>query len=550
MHLSRSRCPIGHPADRSPLLLQFEAQRPIDTTALQHGMHFSHFSITNSLPGPGQAQPGSGTYTTIANFSFVRPEDALPSQELPYAPEPPQRRGTSFRTVASDGVVAAEQPQQSLYNIHEELAGRLQPTQHMSSIIDTNGPPSPRRERSHSRAMSSTAGSSLMGRNRSTSSARGDPNGFTFVAAPLSMREESSSASSSFPPSAFEAAPFPFLQQNRWRQVDPATIRTRSRAPSEGMMPSPPSYRQALDVTLGYGLESQGASIAGMDRMSRSRSNSGRNARSTSRVPAALKPAYGFQLDPLDSFETWILTLSIRRVDHDLTPAFGTHRQNGGACFMRPFETERRIMEGLERVYREWFRPPVKYSESQEGDLSGLINANSVTSARSKARLYQADMTDTERERILPPARMLEVDSKPACQLRIQPHPCEKFAEHPALSGASGSHGWLSYSSFAGAGASFPQVHNNGRIELTFHCEGLQVNAALLLSAFEMVEKDLYAKKANAKLQAALSDENADVSHFITEDNWAAMRLGTRKGGGVYIDDYNDHVGPTIIRFV
>lgn len=516
-------------------------------------MYFSHFSITNSLPGPGQTQPGSGTYTTNANFSFVRPEDALPSQELPYAPEPPQRRGTSFRTIASDGVVAAEQLQQTPWNMHAGLAGRLQPAQHMSSIIDTNGPPSPRRERAHSRAMSSTAGSSsLMGRNRSTSSARGDSNGFTFVAGPLSMREESSpSASSSFPPSIYENAPFPFLQQNRWRPIDPSTIRTRARAPSEGRMPSPPRYRQALDVSLGYGLETQGVSIAGLDMTSRSRSNSGRNAHSVPRAPTALKPAYGFQLDPLDSFETWILTLSIRRVDHDLTPAFGTYRQNGGPCFMRPFETERRIMEGLERVYREWFRPPVRHFEQQEAGGSSIINANSVTSARSKARLYQAEMTETERERILPPARMLEVDSKPACQLRIQPHPCEKFAEHPALSGASGSHGWLSYSSFASAqGSNFPQVHNNGRIELTFHCEGLQVNAALLLSAFEMVEKDLYAKKANAKLQAALSDENADVSHFITEENWAAMRLGSRKGSGVYIDDLPDYTGPTVIRFV
>ncbi len=693
------------------MLLQFEAQRPIDTRAIQHQLHFSHFSITNSLPT-------ASVYTTMANFNFTElsdeieeTDDAAPaSQALPDIPDPPQRFGSGLNaspTAAGDtamhdapssssGVIAGARGTQA-YNMPADYVSRLRPSQHMSSIVDPRGPPSPILESELATAGSYfvTPRSSAMDRNRSSSrsrssataaapvgaadntrgrsdSVRANDQAFTFVAAPINYRDDAetspSAVAASFPPAATEGAPYPFLQSTQWSNLvgppgsslastssvsspslaaaalDNMSIfstsasgsapssstmllrPSRSRAESDGRMPSPPRYKHVVDSSLAGGpdsselnirdmadedassaastadVRSRASSIAAGPRAASSRATSAAMAgptpsaqqqhraqgRRRRRLPRELKPAYGFQLDPLDSFETWILTLSVRRTDRDLLPEFleqrAAHDAHSrfyrGPAFIRPFETERRLMEGLDRVYREWFRPPAKNEEGgavEQGFFSrverkrpeaGAIPAQpqeqsqahtGISTARAKARLYQADMTDQERTSILPPRRVLELDNnRSSCQLRIQPHPCERFAEHPALAGAGGSysdlgsHSWLSYASFSGANSLLAASHN--RIELTFHCDEIQINAALLLSAFEMVERDLYAKKANAKLRAALSeedDQSGDLSRFSSGDDRTYMRLAGRKGGPVFIDDLTlPDNRTTILKFV
>ncbi|KDN43686.1 hypothetical protein K437DRAFT_257416 [Tilletiaria anomala UBC 951] len=580
------------------------------------------------------------------------------SQELPpFTPLSPMLSTShgsfrsKFHTLGTDGIVNAEQPAAagSVYNLSSEPAQRTRPVEHLSSIIDTNANTLPvynRKISSSSGCSVSTDGNGSLQESRRGRSDSVRDNGFIIVSGPLFMQDESrtenqisttmttntsitssttiTTPTSSCPPAAFETAPFPFLQSTfgtRAAATAPARSSMRARAASaassDGRLASPPRYRHTLGASFGQGIEAYGSALdipassaASMDMsraffQSRSRSGSGATAGTMSplreqhkqqrKIPRRLKPAYAFQLDPLDSFETWILTLSIHRTDYDLTPPFVLARAklaqdfDGGQAdgnnappfaFNQPFWTERRMVEGLERVYREWFRPPNGCSPDIDSLLSsdkhdtrlsasassptGNDNHKTPSSARLRARLYQMDMTEEERAEILPPLRMLEVDNKPSCTLSIQPHPCEKFTEHPALSGSSGSHSWLSYSSFGaqygpGSGMGFTAAGGPGgysygsgsgsyaslgwaggadKVEFTFHCEEMRINAARLFSALEVLEQELAIKKHQARTQAARATAAAAATAqaagqagkggtggAISPEEWALMRL-------------------------
>jgi hypothetical protein len=215
------------------------------------------------------------------------------------------------------------------------------------------------------------------------------------------------------------------------------------------------------------------------------------------------KPMYRFQLDPLDSFETWILSLTLQRKSESIAAAF-----RGST---RPLRWEKRVAEGLDRVFRDWFNPSQGNSGEQSrsyGD-SALHRAHliatgpsshsmpSSTSMGYKSWDKQASREEAERED-QPEPRMLEFDGT-SCTMMIQPHAVDSnHPMHPALTSMS-SHHYLSNSS-----QSF-HWHNSltSRVEYTFHCESLTVNAARLLNVLEDVEKDVDRASEQAKLRGA-----------------------------------------------
>lgn len=230
---------------------------------------------------------------------------------------------------------------------------------------------------------------------------------------------------------------------------------------------------------------------------SQSRSRSSSIARQRSHLDKQ-KPTYKMQLDPLDSFETWILNLTLRRTSPWPLPSTSTNLPR--SSLMR---SERRVAEGLDRVYRDWFQRP------EEDDVVVAADDSRNTGAEMSATeaLHLRGITpellstfgavnrmtgsedslwngDTES---LPPPRKLEFDNE-SCQLLIQPHPCSsKFAaynRHPALL-SNYSHAYLS-------GISMPYSHFNAsqRVELVFHVEGVEIHAGRLLAVLESVEEE------------------------------------------------------------
>ncbi|UZJ56277.1 hypothetical protein CBS101457_005597 [Exobasidium rhododendri] len=182
---------------------------------------------------------------------------------------------------------------------------------------------------------------------------------------------------------------------------------------------------------------------------------------------------------------------------------------------------EKRVAEGLDRVFREWFST----GKDEGGNISGSSwGAGQASNALHRASLIasmgrgyssslpatvdssmgksreeatnlsqeegskeEAGEEEAEASTALPEAKMLEFDGL-SCTLEIQPHPIDStsFPSHPALTSMSSDH-YLSNSSLRS------HYHDSfvSRVEFTFHCESIIINAARLLSVLEMVEMDI-----------------------------------------------------------
>lgn len=212
-----------------------------------------------------------------------------------------------------------------------------------------------------------------------------------------------------------------------------------------------------------------------------SQSRSPRASRSRQRsLHAYDKPTYRMQLDPLDSFETWMLTLTLRVTSK--YAAVGTTN----------VRWERRIADGLDRVYRDWFRRPnlaaleedlcknVHWSGMSADLLQRIIDASNDAAAGDVNSDSDSALHPS------PPVRNLEIDSQSA-QLVIQPHAPSSSANHPALL-SSYSHAYLSTTQSSLAYSTF---NKSQRVELRFHIDHVEMNAARLASHLEVIEQDM-----------------------------------------------------------
>lgn len=216
------------------------------------------------------------------------------------------------------------------------------------------------------------------------------------------------------------------------------------------------------------------------------------------------EPMYRFQLDALDSFETWLMCLTVQR---HWKPAEDS-RQRATGISARPMRWERRVAEGLDRVFRTWFRPSQSTSIARPSASLGEQSTKafdrmlaSRASALGKSFSHQnsmvklhsdEDSVDSDLIQYLesfPQSRMLEIENS-GIQVKMQPHANPQADTHPALSSMS-SHYYLSSSSpnFA--------IHTPSRVEFTFHCKNVSVNAARLVSALEEITGDAYCAQAS-----------------------------------------------------
>lgn len=434
------------PDPDSAAVLEFEAQRPIDTVTAKHTLQFSHFAAVHPssynapLPPMSSAAvfefaPGSSK-RVATNYELLRGRGR--GNSVSVGPE---------RTV---GGYVATPFQPFLPGLHEDDRQRAAGQMVVSSSLDLEERPRrPGLSRNSSSASSRHSGS----RSSSTSRARA-------IAAEIA------------------AAPFPFLRQSIEAANRHAIYRTSStsaRASSSHAPTTAQSLEEPLDAYDWAGPPGSRASPTGL---------------SSTRIPrrAADKPAcYAFQLDPLDSFESLILTLTARRSIPDTNATIHALLRGEDASGHR-LRFSKTLAEGLDRVFRDWFRP------SPHGE---------------------------------PDERMLEFDTT-SCTLSIQPHASSRAAvAHPALS--SSSHDYLSRPPLS---MQYANLASNERVELTFHCETVKVNAARLLATLERLEHDVLANQARSRLQlsrlprivaggngmrvaAAQATANASVGYFM-----------------------------------
>lgn len=414
-------------------VLEFEAQRPIDTVTAKHTLQFSHFAPVSPSSYHAKLPPLS----SAAVFEFAggcSSRVTTDSEKLRGARGMGRSRGNSVSVgperarVGGAGTYIATQFQPFFPGLHEDDQRRVASQAIVSSSLDLE-------ERRLER--------STLLRNTSTTS--------------RSTSRSSSTASTSRARAIAQqiaSAPFPFLQQsieaaNRHNMYRPPTNSSRSSHTTGTAMRPAQTLEEPLDAYDWAGPPGTRAVPSSLN---------------SSRLPhqAADKPAcYAFQLDPLDSFESLILTLTARRSvpDAQATISAMLRGEEPAASEGVRLRYSKTLAEGLDRVFRDWFRS----------------NPSS----------------DVE-----PDPRLLEFDT-PSCTLSIQPHASAlAHVTHPALASSS-SHDYLSRPPLS---VQYANLASNERVELTFHCTHITINAARLLATLERLEHDVLANQARSRL--------------------------------------------------
>lgn len=425
---------LGSHSSSSPddcAVLEFEAQRPIDTVTAKHTLHFSHFApVTPCSHSKSKLPPLS----SAAVFYFV------PGASSKVATDYEKLRGG--RGGRGRGNSVSIGPERAPANARGGIGGAT-PFQpyfpgllpydqaraafgHVSSSLDLEDR-QPRRP--------------LLSRNPSS-------------AGSLRSRSRSSSTASTSRARAIAqevaAAPFPFLRQSIEAANRHAMHRTSSTSSRAGTQATATAQVQALEEPMdAYDWAGPPGTRATPSNLS-------------SRLPkrvADKAACYAFQLDPLDSFESLILTLTARRSVPDASSTIAAILRGEEATNHR-LRFSKCLAEGLDRVFRDWFKPKPSHNSETEPD-----------------------------------SKVLEFDNT-SCTLTIQPHASPRaHVAHPALS--SSSHDYLSRPPLS---AQYASLELNERVELTFHCEHLTINAARLLATLERLESDVLANQARSRL--------------------------------------------------
>lgn len=460
--------------DREPRTqLIFEAQRPIDTVVSKHSLFFSHFGVTNSMPG--------GVFSTIANFVFVPPAVQSGEDEKQQGSQPVSRASSRGPPAPPKSVEEVAMQR----GVHPSLLGRLREEHHSSSVVA-----------------------------RSRSASRSE--GFTFVAAPLDHRDAQPVAgASSSPNSTLEP------QANRGNFSSDASI---PEAGIDDLFPVASAYDWGAPVSSQVG---GGMSPSSMRSRSRARGSGTALPKASRGKGPYQQPTYKMQLDPLDSFETWILSLTIRSKKQigsttrsragypSSTPGSAPASYDSG--YSQTLRFQKRVAEGLDRVYRDWFYAP----------STAATEASSSTNppgSSYQAALWQASVTPEvlstfgainlagpsrhpeqgiEQASQWPSLRKLEVDNA-SCQAVIQPHPGPTSPESSSSSGSAHPALLSSYShAYLGSSTAYSHLNSTHRMEMKFHVQSLEVHAGRLLSALLDLEGEVSEAVADARGRAA-----------------------------------------------
>lgn len=313
---------------------------------------------------------------------------------------------------------------------------------------------------------------------------------FTDVASPTEWRESSNRVTARLVPEGEDSVSVPVQSAVMEASTRYNAANLQGRA-YEGFNASSPQIS-------GHWSEPIASSSAAYEGDRYESSDDGRSPqRKSRRSRQKQRPTYAFELDPLDSFESWILSLKLQRRSH----TSNLLKSDNPFSSARPMRWEKPVSEGLDRIFREWFHPQVPPESrslnsalqratliaSLNSTLSYTSNASSVDSNQNESvrlpRQGKEDvkmMEEEDDEEIQPESRVLEFDG-PSCILNIQPH-AVPFESHPALTSMY-SHHYLSHASLSSSLTS--------RVEFTFHCDSVIINAARLLNALEDVDEDV-----------------------------------------------------------
>ncbi|SJX63779.1 uncharacterized protein SRS1_14525 [Sporisorium reilianum f. sp. reilianum] len=411
-------------------VLEFEAQRPIDTVTAKHTLRFSHFAAVSPPSYNAKLAPLS----SAAVFEFAQGSSsrvATDSERLRGARSYGRGRGNSVsvgpeRARSSTGAYVATPFQPFLPGLHENDQHRAASQTYVSTSLDLEE----RTPRRPGLSRNPSSASSRHSRSRSSSTAS--------TSRARAIAHEIANA------------PFPFLRHSIEVANRHIMHRTASTSTHAQVSHTAQSLEEPLDA---YDWAGPAGTRAAPTGLSSSRL-SGR---------AADRPAcYAFQLDPLDSFESLILTLTARRSVPDANATIAAMLRGEDAAGHR-LRYSKTLAEGLDRVFRDWFRPKPPSSASTR---------------------------DTE-----PDTKLLEFDNT-SCTLSIQPHASPLAqATHPALS--SSSHDYLSRPPLS---QQYANLASNERVELTFHCRHITINAARLLATLERLEHDVLANQARCRV--------------------------------------------------
>lgn len=449
-------CHSASPDDAA--VLEFEAQRPIDTVTAKHTLHFSHFAPVT--PCIHAKRP---PLSSAAVFDFAQGSSscvATDVERLRGGRGSGRGRGSSVsigpeRTRTGTGPYTATPYQPYLPGLAQNDQHRATQA-HVSSSLDLEE----RTPRRPGLSRNPSSASSLRSRSRSSSTAS--------TSRARAIAQEIANA------------PFPFLRHNLEAAHRHALHRNASPGPSSRSHTNAnvPASHQTLEEPLdAYDWAGPPGTRA---------APTGLGAGSSSRLPrrAASKPAcYAFQLEPLDSFESLILTLTARRSVPDVNATIGAILRGEDANDHR-LRYSKTPAEGLDRVFRDWFKP---HSSSQE-----------------------------------PESKILEFDNT-SCTLNIQPHASSRaHVAHPALS--SSSHDYLSHPPLS---TQYANLASNERVELTFHCEHITINATRLLATLERLEHDVLANQARSRLAMSKLPRIVEgLSSISASGSIAGHRLG------------------------
>lgn len=180
----------------------------------------------------------------------------------------------------------------------------------------------------------------------------------------------------------------------------------------------------------------------------------------------------------------------------------------------RGLRWEKRVAEGLDRTFRNWWTPSSPSSSSIEAQAQALEE------------------------------RTLELDA--SCTLRIQPHPSASLAQgaqHPAH--MASSHTYLSLPPLTA------QYLNSARVKLTFHTASLCINAARLAAQLGDVEEDVERAREMALGRGAGAGAGRVVAGFSGGSSWSAGMGGSRRltEGGVWTLGAGAQGAAAVIQF-
>ncbi|SPO37236.1 uncharacterized protein PSFLO_02708 [Pseudozyma flocculosa] len=415
-------------ASSEGIVLEFEAQRPIDTVTAKHTLHFSGFQdgpdARTTIAHPTEAADQAATPKVAASRAIFSFSESVQSELAGRAALSPEQRYDEQRRFSGN----AFQPFMPV--IHRDDVHRLNPGIATSSVNA--------RHRLQSRPAADDEGQGVQ--HPATEGHRPAPSPHVHPA-----------------PSAPEAR---------------SAGRGFSTTPVTTSAPRDTSTLQSLEMPLDA-YDWQGPSGA-----------SPRTSLAAANLHPSLgnKPAcYAFQLDPLDSFESLILTLSARKCIPDLAAAY-TGRTSG----RRPSSPSSGPNPAGPRG-----DPSVASSAQLHDADEAFASMSALMSTFGPINRFRPQ---TSAILAPPPQRQLEFDST-SCTLTIQPHAASS-SPHPAHSRSSDA--YLS----SPLTSHYATLNHHDRVELTFHCEYVAINAARLLSSLEMLEEAVIEAEERARSAA------------------------------------------------